>query len=277
MVFILSTLSFSTARAEQKQSIQYDVYAGGIHALQSNLDVSFPKKGRYDVMLKAKTYGLLGKLAPWSGTFHSFGWAGTPNKPQQHESTATWRGEDEVKTYSYKKDGSFNEYRITDDSNDGKVKEVDKELTDQTTDILTATLNTMQIIGAGNKCEGTSEIFDGKRRFKMIFKHKADVELPESKWNAYSGPAIQCTVEVQPVAGRWYEKPRGWMSIQEQGRERGTMPTVWFAKLNEGKPAIPVKVRVKTSYGTLFMHMTKYDDGEKTRMTEKMAKSSKKK
>jgi len=53
------------------------------------------------------------------------------------------------------------------------------------------------------------------------------------------------------------------MSIQEQGRERGTMPTVWFAKVQEGQVAVPVKVRVKTDYGTLFMHLTDYQSAGK--------------
>ena len=92
-----------------------------------------------------------------------------------------------------------------------------------------------------------------------MFKEKGTVELKASRWNVYEGSAIECTAEVQPIAGKWHEKPRGWMSIQEQGRERGTIPTVWFAKITEGQPAVPVKVRVKTSYGTLFMHMTKYE------------------
>ena len=72
------------------------------------------------------------------------------------------------------------------------------------------------------------------------------------------GPAVACTVEVKPIAGKWHEKPRGWMSIQEQGREKGTMPTVWFAQMAAGEPAVPVKIRVKTEYGALFMHLTSY-------------------
>ena len=70
------------------------------------------------------------------------------------------------------------------------------------------------------------------------------------------------TVEVKPIAGRWYEKPRGWLSIQEQGRKLGTMPTVWFAQLKETATVVPVRVRVKTEYGTLFMHMTNYESGD---------------
>lgn len=259
-VFLLfiSAPSFAQDIPKNKQVIQYDVYAGGIHALQANLNLDLSKKDRYTTELSAKTFGLLGALAPWQGTFESHGWKGKTNKPELHKSTATWRDELEIKEYSYRKDGSFKEYRVTDEHSDRELREVDDELTQGTSDVLTGSLNTMQIIGAGNNCEGETEIFDGKRRYKMIFRHKKDVELEASRWNVYAGPAIECTVEVQPVAGKWHEKPRGWMSIQEQGRERGTMPTVWFANMTEGQPAVPVKIRVKTSYGTLFMHMTDY-------------------
>lgn len=246
-----------------QQLVQYDVYAGGIHALKSNLDVNVKGNKRYSLALTAKTYGLLGKLAPWEGKFESYGWKDKTFKPELHQSTAIWREEKEIKKYSYNKDGSFKSYSIKDDENDGSSKQVDDKLTQGTSDVLTATLNTMQAITKTGKCEGATEVFDGKRRFKMIFKEKKQVELEATRWNLYSGPAIECSVEVQPIAGAWYKKPRGWMSIQEQGRERGTMPTVWFAKMAEGEPAIPVKVRVKTSYGTLFMHMTKYETSKK--------------
>lgn len=257
LVFI-SAPAFAEKISDNQQKIQYDVYAGGIHALQADLDIDLSKKGRYSTSLAAKTYGLLGKLAPWEGTFESHGWAGKTNKPELHKSTAVWRGELDIKEYVYGKDGSFKSYTVTDDENDGKIKEVSKELTDQTSDVLTGALNTMQIVGAGENCEGETEIFDGKRRYKMIFRHKKEVELEASRWNVYSGPAMECTIEVEPVAGKWHEKPRGWMSIQEQGREQGKIPTVWFASVTEGQPAVPVKIRVKTSYGTLFMHMTDY-------------------
>ncbi|HPF78005.1 MAG TPA: DUF3108 domain-containing protein [Alphaproteobacteria bacterium] len=266
-VLFLTAAPFSVAKAADKnpdrQKVRYDVYAGGIHALQANLDIDQSKQGRYSLSLDAKTYGLLGKLAPWEGVFESHGWAGKVNKPELHQSTAIWRGEKEIKKYKYNKDGSFAGYSVLDDENDGSLRDVDTELTKGTSDVLTATLNTMEAIAAGSDCEGETDIFDGSRRYTLIFRHKENVELEASRWNVYKGPAVQCTVEVKPGGGKWHEKPRGWMSIQEQGRERGTMPTVWFAKMVEGEPAVPVKVRVKTSYGTLFMHMTDYEGGKK--------------
>lgn len=247
-----------------QQNIRYDVYAGGIHALQSNLNIDLSNENTYSLNLKAKTYGLLGKMAPWEGSFFSKGWSGDSFRPEQHVSSGTWRDEVETKEYKYNQDGSFGSYQVTKKNRAAVTKDVSEKLTNKTSDMLSATLNTMTQITANGKCEGSTDVFDGKRRFKLAFKEKGTVELKASRWNVYEGSAVECTAEVQPIAGKWHEKPRGWMSIQEQGRERGTMPTVWFAKITEGQPAVPVKVRVKTSYGTLFMHMTEYETTGKT-------------
>lgn len=249
---------------KNQQIMQYDVYAGGIHALQSKLDIDLSNPKKYDISLAAQTYGLLGRLAPWEGVFQSKGWRGNQaNKPEFHQSVAIWRGEEEVKEYRYGQDGSFKSYRLKDDKYDGSPKEVDNELTQGTSDVLSATLNVLQAVAEKGECNGSSEIFDGKRRFKLKFTQKREVELVASRYNIYEGPAVECAAEVEPVAGKWREKPRGWMSIQEQGRAKGTMPTVWFAKMTDDKTAVPVKVRVKTDYGTLFMHLTKYQSKEK--------------
>ncbi|HPD83603.1 MAG TPA: DUF3108 domain-containing protein [Alphaproteobacteria bacterium] len=266
LFFMIISVPLAQAAEESKnlQKMKYDVYAGGIHALQAHLKTDMSAPDRYDVALTAKTYGMLGKLAPWEGIFTTKGWKGEKiNHPELHQAITTWKDEKETKSYRYKKDGSFVSYSVQEGSKKEEEKKPEEALTKETSDLLTATLNTMQLISAENKCEGETDIFDGKRRFKLVFKEQKKVELQSSRYNVYTGPAIECTVEVQPVAGKWREKPRGWMSIQEQGRERGTMPTVWFAKVQEGQVAVPVKVRVKTDYGTLFMHLTDYQSAGK--------------
>lgn len=66
---------------------------------------------------------------------------------------------------------------------------------------------------------------------------------------------------MKPDQGKWRKKPRGWLSIQEQGRQKGALPTIWLGQMGADKTYIPVKIRVKTDYGTLFMHLTSYKTG----------------
>ncbi len=278
MLAIIASAAFaaqgSTAEAQKSsakpgiQKMDYDVYAGGFHVVSANLVVDTAKKSDYFIRLNANTHGMLAKLAPWDGYFESKGWydlnTGMP-RPQLHTSSSTWRGEGEIKEYRYNKDGSFIDYRIKDDKHDGKSpEEVDSVLTQGTTDAFSAALRVMAKISKDGKCEGSDDVFDGNRRFTQVFVHKASVDLKANEYNVYAGPAVECTIEVKQGPGKWHEKPRGWMSIQEQGRERGTMPTIWFAQVAPGQPAVPVKIRVKTEYGTLFMHLTGYNGAGKS-------------
>ena len=250
----------------EMQTMYYDVYAGGIHAVKAKLDVSYDNKDKDNLKLGAQTIGFLERLVPWRGTFETTGWRGKTadaDLPEVHRSVATWRGEEDLTEYQYGKDGSFKSLRIIEASKDKSPENIDPELVKGTTDVLTATLEVMQHIQNDGKCEGTSKIFDGKRAFNLVFKHEMDEVLIPTDYNVYDGPTSRCQVEVVPAGGEWHVKPRGWMSIQEQGRQKGSLPTVWFARVSDEMPAVPVKIRVKTEYGTLFMHLTEYTNGQK--------------
>lgn len=267
--FILS--GAATAHADQPHHMVYEVYAGGIHAVQNKMSINFNDNGRYNIEMAAATRGFLGSLVPWSGTFESHGWVEQDGsfKPQLHKSTSTWQGEEEIKDYKYNRDGSFEGLIITEHEKPAKKEEVDDELTQGTIDAFTAAMMVMKKIEAGGECEGSAEVFDGSRRFEQIFAHQGYEELTPSKYNIYQGKAVICTLEVKPIAGKWHEKPRGWFSIQEQGRAKGTMPTVWMGQVGEDGPVVPIKIRVKTDYGALFMHLAEYRSGDEVLVAEK--------
>lgn len=250
-------------KAAGPQRMFYDVYAGGIHAVEATLDVNVEKARRYRMEMRAHTRGFLAALAPWKGSFETMGWwlKGGALTPELHRSVSTWRDEVEIKEYKYGKDGSFLGYRVEEAGKDKTPKTIEPDLTENSTDALTATLMVMEALADGKPCEGASEVFDGDRRYRLIFRDRGPERLESSRYNIYEGPAIRCEVEVEPMQGRWHSKPRGWLSIQEQGRKQGALPTVWMASMEEGAPAVPVKVRVKTDYGTLFSHLTGYDNG----------------
>ncbi len=257
----------SSPRAQSGiQTLSYDVYAGGIHAVEAIFTIDMRDPARYSMLAEANTRGFLRSLAPWDGTFETEGWVledGTL-QPELHKSTAIWRDELDVKEYFYNSDGSFKGVRITDAGRAPQDRDIDPELTNGTSDIMTAVLNVMRHVSTGADCTGESEVFDGKRRFKVMFNQKERMDLAATKYNVFQGPAVNCSVEVIPVAGAWHKKPRGWFSIQEQGRERGTMPTIWMGQLDlKGGPAVPIKILVKTKHGALFMHLTKYQNGDR--------------
>lgn len=243
-------------------SLTYDVYAGGIHALSAHLTLE-ERKDSYAVALRSQTYGLLKSLAPWSGEFSSEGWIKKDGKlqPEKHQSKSKWRGSVESKEFLYTKAGEFRSYTVEEKGEDKTPpKEEIKALAAGTTDILSATLKVMTDLPPKNPCTGKAKVFDGDRNFILKFSEIARETLKKSQYNMYAGPAVSCAVEVIPGEGKWRKKPRGWLSIQEQGRKKGALPTIWFAPLGVGahRPWLPVKVQVKTDYGALLMHLTSY-------------------
>jgi hypothetical protein len=279
VLFVLCCLTSLPAHAAQKaskaeNSLTYDVYAGGLHALQARLNIN-QNSARYHVTLYAETYGLLKSLAPWHGVFLSKGWVeknGTLN-PEQHKSVANWRNEEEIKDYWYKRNGDFKSYKVLEAGLDTTPQPFDISLAHDTVDILTATLEEMHTLNKTGDCTGRYRVFDGDRNYEAVFRPAGKEDLKQTKYNIYAGPSILCTIEVIPGEGKWHKKPRGWTSIQEQGRQQGSLPTIWFAKLdpeNPKAPFYPVKVRVKTDYGTLFMHVTSWkDDKGNIRLVQK--------
>lgn len=247
------------------QTMVYELYAGGINAVHAKLDVAYEAGDRYRLELEAETKGFLGKLVPWNGVFATKGWRlkDGSDTPEIHWSEAVWKGDKDVTEYHYDKDGSFKKLTIIEAGKDESPEGLADELVQGTTDSLTATLQAMKAYAEKGSCEGSSEVFDGKRRFKLVFRQVAEDQLSPTEYNVYSGPAARCEVEVMPVSGEWHKKPRGWASIQEQGRQKGSLPTFWVARIDEQGPAVPVKLRVKTDYGTLFMHLVHYKNGVK--------------
>jgi hypothetical protein len=246
--------------AAAARTLTYSVYAGGLNVVTAKIDLDDSAPGRYHVTLSAWTQGLLGKLVPWKGSFETEGWRlkDGDERPEIYKSSSVWHKKEEIKQFTYSRDGKFVGFKKSEAGKDTTPKTFDKKLADGTTDSLTATLLVMDKVGRGGKCEGSRDVFDGLRRFKLAFRDEGDEVLDKTNYNVYAGPAARCTVEVTPDGGVWHEKPRGWLSIQEQGRQKGSLPAVWMAKIGGSGPALPVKIRVVTDYGTLFMQLSDY-------------------
>lgn len=263
--FLLMTSNVSAAEKQMPRPVQahltYQVYAGGVHVLESRLDLTI-SDDFYRAFLSSYTKGFLGRLVPWKGSFESTGRIINSNERlriEHHKSISTWKGSDDIAIYTYKKDGSFGTLEMIKDGVKKPSDKIDETLTKNTTDILTATWIMMYNVDKTKKCKNEHAIFDSRRRFKLQFHDGEDENLARSRYNIYSGTAHRCVVEVVPDGGAWHKKPRGWLSIQEQGRKKGTLPTLWIARVDDKLPPVPVRIMIKTNYGTLMMHLTNVD------------------
>lgn len=235
--------------------VKYAIYASGFEVV--NIDGTYHKTddGRYKMVMDLETAGLLGKLAPWSGLLQSEGLdKGVKSTPLTHSFANSWQGDTETSLFEFNNDGTLTSHKKIQEDGSVEDRMPNADVYDNgAMDMISALYRTM------NKpsCEGSEVATDGKRKFNMIFRSKGTGMITPTKYTSFNGEVEICEVEIEPVAGKWRDKKRGWMSIQEQAKSNGQLPRIWFGKVRKDYPAIPVRFQINTDYGVMIMHLVK--------------------
>lgn len=246
---------------EHKLSLKYNVYAGGFEALNASLVMDLDKHA-YDMKLQASTEGFIGSLFPWQASYDTSGHADKGKLiPSVYTERSTWRGAEKVTEMDYGPNGKV----LKATTQDGKKTTVDRDvnqmLSANTLDILTGTLVMLQTAKNTNKCQGSFPMFDGKRRFNVVLKDDGTEMLQASRYSTFSGEALRCTLEVQPVAGfEPKDQKRGWMAVQNHTEARHKLPTIWLAKLDDSEQVVPVRMEIASEYGSVVAHLSSDTD-----------------
>lgn len=254
-ILIFMLLCFSVPVHAASFNATYGIYTGGFHVVDLEGVFTIAEDG-YSMTMDAKTIGLLGRLAPWAGVLQTTGLYtqdGTPI-PQAHSFASTWKGKVETTQFTYDSKGNFAGKVYTDEDGNIHTDAHDETLSDGTVDMLTA-LHRSLLAAKNGECSASVPSFDGKRRYNMVFHSDGMGQIRENRYSVYHGPAEICTIEIEPDGGKWREKPRGWMSLQEQSKGEGQLPRLWYAKMQGMEMPIPVKFMIKTNYGTMLMHL----------------------
>lgn len=251
--------------AQQKVTLKYDIYAGGMHALKAFYHVSETSTA-YQTSLKAMTKGMIGKVFPWTGEFETMGTRyNQAYTPIQHQANSKWKKKIKKTELSFDEAGRLQQRVYEKYKRPAVIQTEFKEgVTDNAHDMMSGIMSLMQQAGINKKCAGSTDIVDGKRKFNIALKDEGVEMLKKTKHNVFSGPALKCTIEVTPVAGyREKDKNRGWMAVQNHSKERNKMPTIWLGRL-ENKQIVPVRMEINSSYGTVIAHLSRITMPAKT-------------
>jgi len=248
----------SASVLDQRNDFQltYGIYGGGFQALNIDIDFEFDKT-HYKADMRAKPFGVLGHLLPWAGHYMT---SGTVKKgvltPSEHDRISAWRDDQSHLTMTYK-NGVLTELKEIEDEKGKPVSEivpVPKDMHENTIDLVTSVLDMLVKTSDKNNCTYAQEVYDGRRRFRMTFKDEGVTTIAPSAVNIFSGEAHLCRMELIPLKG-FTGKPRGYYRIQEDARKKGELPVVWLGRAWASGPMVPVRMMVKSDYGTVLMHL----------------------
>ncbi|CAO3436777.1 DUF3108 domain-containing protein [Azospirillum endophyticum] len=232
----------------------YRVFVGGVTAL--DIDATLEVTGdRYRIAVSAVTGGTIGRLFSWRTDSQSEGAVrGGDLRPASHRQTSRFRGEPRDVTLTYGPQGEVSASVSPPPESDDR-EPVPPALQRDTLDPLSAVLDLLFAAGAGKGCDRSLPVFDGRRRYDMVFGEVGRRVVDPSRYSIFSGIAQQCRVTYKPVAG--YAKSSSSGRFWQRNNPADRPPVqLWLAPVAAGFPPLPVRLETESDFGSVVVHLT---------------------
>lgn len=245
---LLTSLLAAGARAEVPARfwLSYEVWTGGLNSLRLEARLA-RSEDSYRVDFAARTKGLIGWLFPYSLTLKTSGLIEAAGlKPQRFHSASRERGKERKREIFYPKEG------VPTVKVDGRIrtrsrKAVPEPLILGSLDPASAFFSIIETFARTQRCDGVFQVFDGKRRYDLRVTELGRRTLRPSRYAMYSGSATVCQVAIVKRAGF---RKRAWKVVGFPSNFE-----IWLAPLENGTPAIPVRLEWHNDLGALVAHL----------------------
>lgn len=237
------------AAAEGSQTLAYEVWLGGLKALEADSRIVRHRES-YRVTLSARTRGMAGWFYPYELELEAVGARrSAAHSPRRYNSKS--RSPDETKKLAirYGEDGSL-EIRREPAPENPDAKSLPADMTRATLDPVSAVLTVLASASdgvAGGGCRGLARVFDGKRRYDLRARPAGTAMVTASRYSAYSGPATLCRLTLQPLAGFRKDK--------RLARRIPREIVLWLAPIGDGGTVLPVRLEGESGFGGLVVHL----------------------
>lgn len=238
----------------QRWQLDYRVHVGGVAVLDARAELTLAE-GRYTVQVNAATDGFLGRMFPWESQSLSVGMVRPDGvTPIRHTQTGVLRGAPRAVTLDYGPDGSVRT-QVSPPPEEEDRDPVPEALSRRTRDPLSGVVEMLLAGLQGEGCRRTVPIYDGRRRYDMMFADRGMTMVGASRHSVFSGAARQCQVSYKPVAG-YERRPRQSFWQRGGGREERPPVDVWIAPVDGAGPPLPVRLETDSGFGGVVVHLT---------------------
>jgi hypothetical protein len=235
--------------------LDYKIYVGGLEAFSAGVSIASDPK-RYDVEITGATAGMLGKVYPWEIHIGSKGnVAGDTLQPVEHAQRSNFQGKDRSVTLTYDGHGGFLERKVLPEAQEDDRDPVPPEMTRDTLDIVSGIFAGLRAVDRSGSCAGRVPVFDGRRRFDLVFSDDGHEKLESSDVSFYSGDALRCIVKVDPVAGFWKKNQRKFFTRKVNGEDQVVPIEVYIARVGSNKVEVPVRMESSSPFGPLVLNL----------------------
>jgi len=243
---LLFLLLAGPAAAAQRLALHYDVYYLLLPVLSVDV-ASDTAPATYHTRVALRTAGLLATLVPWHSEAVAHGRiAHGELVPDGYRASSAYRERRQEIDLEYAAGGTVRG-SVDGVLTDGDREEVPDDLRQKTVDPITASAVVAQRLAATGSCAGVVPIFDGLRRYDLVYEDLGMTEMETSRRDPYHGPARLCRASVRSIAG--------FLRTGDRAGERASEIRTWLAAPFAGAAPVAVRIDLAGTRGTLHAHL----------------------
>jgi hypothetical protein len=246
----IGLLAFASTASAETISARYEVYTGGFKALSIQARAAIGDRA-YEIDADLKTTGVIDWILRFTQKLEGRGQIETTATPRRYVSDGTFFGTHRSIRLDYRPDGGIDAL-LDPPNNDDDRTPVPEAMKAGTIDPVTAFVALNRAAAAsGSPCSGKMPIFDGRRRFNLVFEEDGLAEVEPSQYTVFSGQALRCKVHMERLAG-----------FQQNPRFNARTPRVsilYVARFGEREMWIPVRLESDSSFGLVIGHLVEVD------------------
>lgn len=194
----------STIFKAEAFSVEHDftVFVGPFNASKTYFQYALSDQ-EYSVMSGVKTFGVFDTLYPFEANYSTSGKIkGKDLETFSYKNQSKSRFTKRHKELIYDNEG-YPVYRISSKNDKEKKVEIKKDIKNKdTTDLQTVFAELARQYNKVKFCDARMEVFDGKRRFDVIFKDEGQDKLSINKETPFSGPATKCSMYIDNLGNK---------------------------------------------------------------------------
>ena len=246
-----SSLPGAAALASEEGGLtaNFEVYIGGFQVAKADLDLGL-YKDCFDLRLATEPHGIVSYFSPFKLVSSADGCskgAGVVPASYSVDYFKNGRKKRWVRV-DYKGDGSPLVQAEPAPEDDNR-KAVPSDLRAGSLDPLTGVFGIIEAVAREGRCDGERPVYDGRRLFRLKLSHVGAAELPPSSYAAYAGPAIECLVRVEMIAG--------FKKSEIRKKHFPEQVKVFLAEAVAGAPLLPVRMEADYRFGQIRIHAAK--------------------
>ena len=233
--------------------LEYAVYAGGVHIIDAEAAL-MTGRGDYSLDVSAEPVGLLALVTDFRFEASVDGRLEDLPEPEAYMTASYFQDYMWTRQLTYLADGSI-DVEIDEPAEFDDTEPVPAVEQAGTIDPLSGTVLLLEAVRAGDRCTRTIPVFDGKRRYDIVFSQRGFRTLDESDRNIYAGDAVLCRGSLTPLSGDWSYRSRDgdWREDAESDDRRHV--DVYVAEVVAGGPHVPVRFEGYSDRGAVYGHL----------------------